>query len=420
METFCKLATLTVALSILLPSPLLSYDWFGWGGPHGDFTLHTTGLIQQWQDDQGPKIIWKRPLGEGYSTILAKDGRLYTFYSKENKEVIAALEAATGDTVWESEFPQEIWEDMRTAFGLGPNASMLIVQDRIIAVGISGQMRCLRLKTGKLIWQRDLPEEYGRYQRVEEYGYSASPISYGDRVIVQVGGATVSVIAVNPQDGSTVWTCGPGGISYAQASVHTLAGVEQLVFFTPQGVNGLNLATGDLLWHHTIPISNGNHLTPVVQCDDNHLYVASQFREGGGRLLKILREKSGLKAQEIWFDSALSASCWTLIRRGDVIYGSSGGHNNSPYTAFEWRTGKVLWKERGFRMAQSLLANTTMIILDEKGYLSLAEVSESGIKIEAKAKVAEQVSWTVPTLVASTLYIRDRKNILAIDLGVEH
>ena len=138
---------------------------------------------------------------------------------------------------------------------------------------------------------------------------------------------------------------------------------------------------------------------------------------GGGRLLKIIRQGKEVKAKLVWFKSELSASCWTLIRIGDVIYGPAGGHNKSPYTAFEWKTGKILWQKRGYRMAQSLLADNKFILLDEKGNLSLTELSKTGMKVLSTARVAQRVSWTLPTLVSKKLYIRDRKNILAIDLA---
>lgn len=415
-KRYCRIGLLIFGFTLMIFSPLPGQDWLQWGGPNSDYTVNGKNHIDKW-GPEGPKVLWKRPLGEGYSTILCKNGKLYTFYSTGGKEIVAALDAKTGKTIWEHAYDQKFWDDMRKGYGPGPNASMAIAGDRIISTGISGNMRCLKLKSGKLIWKRDLPTEYGRYKRVEEYGYSGSPILFGDKILVQAGGEKISVIALNPKDGSTIWECGPGGNSYAQASILKLAGIKQLIFFTPQGVNGLDLETGQFLWHHTIPIGNGNHLTPVVQCDTDLVYVASQFSKGGGRLLKIIREDKQVRVNQIWFKSELCASCWTLIRIGDLIYGPSGSHFKSPFTAFNWKTGEIIWKQKGYRMAQTLKADNKFIILDERGNLSLASVSKTGINVLSTSKVTGRVSWTLPTLVSDKLYIRDRKNILAIDLG---
>lgn len=176
-------------------------------------------------------------------------------------------------------------------FGPGPNATPLIVEDRIISIGIAGQVHCLDLASGKLLWKRNLPAEFGRRKRVEEYGYSGSPLRYNNSVIVQVGGNDPSVIAIDPKDGSTVWKSGPGGISYAQASLIKLAGQDPFIYFSPEGVNGLDPATDQLLWHWEIPFDNGNHLTPIVQCNESRIWVSSQFNSGGGRLLEITRKE---------------------------------------------------------------------------------------------------------------------------------
>ncbi|TDI93777.1 MAG: hypothetical protein E2O77_02225 [Caldithrix sp.] len=393
-----------------------SQDWLQWGGPNGDFTIDAKGLAEKWPAD-GPKQLWKRPLGLGYSAILYKGDRLFTMYSKGNKEIIISLDAKTGKTIWEYSYARELWPEMRMYFGPGPNATPLIVEDRIISIGIAGQVHCLDLASGKLLWKRDLPAEFGRRKRVEEYGYSGSPLRYNNTVIVQVGGNDHSVIAIDPKDGSTVWKSGPGGISYAQASLIKLAGQHQFIYFSPEGVNGLDPATGQLLWHWEIPFDNGNHLTPIVQCNESRIWVSSQFNSGGGRLLEITRKEKNMNVKQIWFNSKLRGSCWTLIRIGDFIYGSAGGHNVSFFTAFNWKTEKVVWKKRGFHMAQSLYADNKLIFLDQSGQLSIARISPTSLEVLDTAEVTESVSWTLPTLVSTKLYVRDKKNILALELA---
>lgn len=407
-----------IFLLLILQPCLTSFaqDWLQWGGPEGNFKIESQGLAMKWPV-KGPRLLWKRPLGEGYSSILHKDGRLYTMTSDGTKEIIISMDAQTGETVWEHRYTRNFWSDMRMGFGPGPNASPLIVDDCIIAVGIAGDLRCLNIESGKLLWKRSLTAEFGRRSRMEEYGYSASPLKYKEFVIVQVGGDDHAVIALNPKDGSDLWRSAPGGVSYAQPSIIHLAGEDQYIYFSPQGVNGLDPTTGELLWHHIIPVDNGNHLTPVVLCDDHHLFVSSQFNSGGGRLLKITAGKNKMNVEELWFKSELQASCWTNVRVGDFIYGSTGGHNFSTLAAFEWRTGRIAWQHRGHRMAQCLHADNKLLYLDEKGNLLIARFSPLKLEILNAARVSSRVSWTLPTLVGATCFIRDRENILALDLA---
>ncbi len=148
--------------------------------------------------------------------------------------------------------------------------------------------------------------------------------------------------------------------------------------------------------------------------DENLLWVSSQFSTGGGRLLEI--PKSG-DPKQLWFKSKLRGSCWTLIREGDYIYGSAGGHRVSMMTSFNWKTGEFAWQHRGYHVAQILSADGKLIILDQEGKLTLARVSPKEMKVLASAEVTGQVSWTLPTLIGSTLFLRDKSQVLALDLG---
>ncbi len=412
-----SLARLSFLAILVFSAPIAAEDWLEWGGPKGDFTVDVEGLAEGWPEG-GPKTLWKRELGGGYSSILSKGDTLYTMFRADEEEVFVALDARTGATKWEHRYKVTFWPDMRMAFGDGPNATPLIVGDRIFGISIDGQLRSLDLATGKLAWKHDLPAEYGRRARDEEYGYSASPMQYQGKVIVLVGGDDHAVVAFDPVDGSTVWASEAGGVSYAATTVTTLGGVDQFVYFSPLGVIGLDPTTGRTLWFHEMEYTNGNHLTPIVKCDESHIWVGSQFPTGGGRLLEITEKDGKWKTHQVWFETHLRASHWTMIRLGDLIYGSIGGNRMSILAGFDWKTGEVVWRQRGFHKAQALYADEKLLFLDEDGRLALGRISPDGFELLASAEVTESISWSLPTLVGTTLYLRDNTNILALDLSV--
>ena len=118
---------LVIGLAFLLVSAqICAVDWLQWGGPNGDYSVDVKGLAEGWPE-AGPPRLWKRPLGQGYPSILYKDARLYTMYRdpESGEEVVVALDADTGATVWEHRYTVEIWYDMIRDFGLGPNATPL-------------------------------------------------------------------------------------------------------------------------------------------------------------------------------------------------------------------------------------------------------------------------------------------------------
>jgi len=98
-------------------------------------------------------------------------------------------------------------------------------------------------------------------------------------------------------------------------------------------------------------------------------------------------------------------------------FGSSGDFGPAFLTAIHARTGEIAWQDRTFAKASFLNLGGKAILLDEDGVLALVTLSADGLTVLAKAQVARAVSWTVPTLVGTTLYVRDRVNIMALDLG---
>jgi hypothetical protein len=71
-------------------------------------------------------VLWKRALGEGYSSILVENGVLYTMYGRPGEEVTLAAGAATGKTIWERANPVQFHNDAADR-GNGPHATPLIV-----------------------------------------------------------------------------------------------------------------------------------------------------------------------------------------------------------------------------------------------------------------------------------------------------
>jgi outer membrane protein assembly factor BamB len=106
------------------------------------------------------------------------------------------------------------------------------------------------------------------------------------------------------------------------------------------------------------------------------------------------------------------------MRIGDAIYFCSGGKFSQPImTAIEARTGKIYWQERSIDKATFVWADQKLITLVQDGTLMIAYPTPQGFKIAAKAPLLSSISWTPPVLVGTRLYIRDRRNMMAVDLG---
>ena len=91
-------------------------QWPGWGGSERDFHVDVTGISDNWPAD-GPKQVWSRPLGAGYSGIVVDGDALYTMYRDGDDEVTIALDAKSGKTIGEQKHVALVPEGMETRFG---------------------------------------------------------------------------------------------------------------------------------------------------------------------------------------------------------------------------------------------------------------------------------------------------------------
>ncbi len=160
-----------VSLCLCGSLALLADDWPQWGGPNRNFKVNAKGLANSWPAD-GPKRLWSRDLGEGYSAVSAEGGSLYTMYRQGSQEVVIALEASTGKTLWEHRYEAPIPPRNALEHGPGPHSTPLLAGDRLFTVGIWGQFNCLEKKTGKLLWSHNLIEEYQAPRLGRGYGGS--------------------------------------------------------------------------------------------------------------------------------------------------------------------------------------------------------------------------------------------------------
>ena len=397
-------------------------DWLQWGGPHRNFMVGADGLASSWPAG-GPKRLWARPLGEGHSAILVEGGQIYTMYRplgllslvrRSQEEVVIALDAATGKTVWEFKYSAPL-DGLDFSQGAGPHSTPLIAGNRIYATSTRRELFALDKSTGRRVWSHDFIKEYNAPSPGR--GYTCSPLLYNGTVIVTMGGAGQAIAGFNQQTGALVWKAGDFEGAPASPILIDVDGQQQVVLFAGERVAGLDPASGRMLWSHPHKTDWGlNISTPVWSPADHLLFVSSAY--GSGSRAIELRQAAGRTAvAEKWFNNRMRVHIGTVIHVGEYVYGASGDFGPSFLTAVNLKTGAIAWQDRSFSRAQLLYADGKLIILDEDGHLGLATVTPQGLKVLARAEVLTNLAWTPPTLAGTTLYVRDRKSIAAFALA---
>jgi outer membrane protein assembly factor BamB len=415
-------------------------DWPQWGGPNRNFTVEASGLADKWPED-GPPKLWYRELGDGYSSIVVSDGMLYTMYRKtrtDEEESIVALDASNGKIVWEHKYRSPLTKPVEE-WGHGPNATPLIVDRHLFTVGTNAVVNCLDKNTGKVLWTRDLVDDR-EAPPVHGVGYTCSPIAYKRAILVPVGtgrpneqetpppsdgqeaapapgetgkplGKGQSLLALDQATGRTIWKGLDFETGVSSPLLINFAGQEQVVLYTSEGVVGADPRNGELLWRHDVP-ARSVIMSPVWNGEDL-LFWSTGSDGGAGLVIKLKNEDRKTVPKEYWTSRRMRVEIATPIRVGDHAFGSSG----RLYMGMNLNTGKRTWAVRGYKSASCVYGDGKVIILDENGKLTLATATPEAFTVYSQCQITERYSYTPPTLVDTTLYVRDRKHIMALDVG---
>jgi outer membrane protein assembly factor BamB len=308
-------------------------------------------------------------------------------------------------------FQSDAYQDM----GNGPYSTPLIAGDRLFTTGVAGRLQSIDKKSGKLLWTQQLWLDH-KGTRVM-YGYASSPIAFRDTVIVPVGGRGKAVMAFRQQDGSVAWAKNDFDNAYSSPLLINVDGLEQLAVLMDGAVFGVNPNNGDLQWETPFRASYGIAVATPVWGPGNLLFFSAEY-DAGAKVMHLERNGLQTKATEVWSSNRLRLHHGNAMRIGDTVYFSSGGKGSvAILTAVDVRSGKLLWQDRGIPKATFVWADHKLITLDGDGNLMLAHPSPEGFKVVAKAELLTSLAWTPPALVGTRLYIRDRRNMMAVDLG---
>jgi outer membrane protein assembly factor BamB len=402
-----------VLAAVGLHAPAVDRSWPQWGGPTRNFVAPAAPLATSWPHG-GPRRLWERPLGDGFSAIVTDGSTLYTMYRAGTKDAVVALDAATGRTRWETRYDAPFEETCSERLGAAPRAAPLVAGSRLITISAGGRMTSFDRATGAVQWTHELLD--GAAGAVRPCGYASSPLAYKDLIITTAGGKGRGVVAIEAATGKRAWQAQDFDNGYSSPILVDLGGRPELVVFTAGDVAGINPDTGALEWRHAHPADYGVNVATPLWGDDGLLFVSSAYN-GGSRVLRLTRTGTGVNVEEVWAHKRVRIHFGNAVRVGSRVFGSSGDFGAAPFAAVDVATGEMLWRDRGVARATLVACGSHLVILDEDGHLAIASPTDAGLTIHAKAQVLSARAWTVPTLSGTTLYVRDQRQIVALDLA---
>jgi len=399
---------LVAAVSAQAPSTSTSTDWPQWRGPDRTGKSKETGLLKQWPAG-GPTQLWRvTNLGAGYGSLSIKGDRIFVQMLVGRQSVVASLNRANGQIVWSKALGPGGNNDR----GPGPRGTPTLDGDRLYALSESGDLACLRIADGTVVWQLNILQ--GFRGRNIQWLISESPLVYGDRVIVSPGGRDATVVALDKMTGKTVWTSKglsdpPGYSSLIAADVGSVA---TLMTFTADAAVGLRASDGKLLWRYT-QAANGtaNIATPVFS--NNKVFYTSGY-DTGGALLNLTPQGEDVKATEAYFTRNMKNHHGGVVLVDGYLYGFS----DAILTALQFDTGKTAWRDRSVGKGSVTYADGNLYILSENNVVGLVEANPMAYRERGRFEIPDSglPAWAHPVVSGGRLYIRNQSSLAAYDV----
>lgn len=376
-------------------------DWPVWRGPDRNGISSETGWSHEWSAE-GPRVLWKSGVGTGFSSVVVAEGRLFTLGWAEEQDTVHALDAVTGAPLWTFRYPEPLGNKMYEG---GPNSTPTVLGNRVVTVSRTGKVHALDAASGQVVWTVNLKSAIGA--TLSDWGVSAAPVlASPDTLLINYGPHGV---ALDPTTGALKWDSGRRkDMSFAVPGLMSVDGTSMALFFMSENLVAVNPASGKVLWKSAFGKGYRTHCSdPVIA--GNRVFISSG--DDGGELLEV----STRGAKRIWKNQNLSTFTGTAVLLGGYLYGHETAGYRGPeqeLRCVSLETGEVRWGEKGFGQGSLIAAGDRLIVLSDKGELSVVRASPERFELLARCQPLGGKCWTAPALANGRLYVRNARGDL--------
>jgi outer membrane protein assembly factor BamB len=433
----------------LLPDAAVADDWPQWLGPRRDSIWRETNIVTRFPKG-GPKLLWRVPLGQGYSGPAVAGGHVYVLdrqnpvgpdgeAPKDKTKVIErvlCLDAKTGGIVWQHTYPCTY----KISYPTGPRTTPVVRGSKVYFLGAMGDLLCLDARKGKVLWEKHFLTDFGVKQPI--WGWSAHPVLEGDLLYCLVGGKGSGVVAFDKDSGKERWRALTSKeIGYAPPALIDAAGVPQLVVWLSDSVSGLDPKTGAVLWTQRYP-ALGEVTRPSVAIATPRFWkgwlLVSSFYEGS-LMLKLGKDRS--RVDVAWQSKKdaggqadiLDCVMSTPFALDGFVYGVAG---LGGLRCVEVATGKKRWETfQGVAGKKAFLGTTFLVqhqdrffLFTDQGDLIIArltpkeyqEIDRAHLIDPSQSPRGREVVWCHPAFANRCVYVRNDKEMVCYSLQGDH
>jgi outer membrane protein assembly factor BamB len=447
---------IVVVAVLVFAAPAVADDWPQYLGPKRDGVWRETGVLDSFPPG-GPAVLWKKPVGAGFSGPAVAAGRVYLtdFHTGDGQkaaqtgpghpsvagvERALCLDAKDGSQIWKHEYPCT-YKNLQ--YASGPRATPTVDGDRVYTLGAMGDLVCLDAAKGQPLWKKNFLTDYNA--RLPIWGFAAAPLVDGDKLICLTGGdANRLVVAFDKKTGREIWTAltlTESDAGYSPPMIYDLAGKRTLVIWHSRAVVGLDPETGKEYWSQRFDVKVALTAPAPRPVGGDRLLVVA-FYEGS----MMLRIKPDGPPVVLWKDKGkgemaersdtLHSIIPTPVVKGGYIYGVC---SYGELRCLNADTGERVWFTRkptvgtpteegkAIRWGNAFLTEHAdrFFLFNEKGELVIARLSPSGYEEIDRAKViaptnrmpGRPVVWVPPAFADRKMVVRNDAEVVCVSLA---
>lgn len=382
-------------------------------GPERLAAVEGVALERDWERHP-PELMWRRPVGAGWSGFAVAGGRAVTLEQRGPEEFVTCYDTVLGTLYW-SHSHEARYESVLG--GVGPRSTPTIRDGRVYVVGATGWFGCLDFETGNVLWAKNLPSEFGISPEQEleilPFARSSSPLIVDELVVVPAGGppegAKVSLAAFDRKTGREVWRGGDEQLSHASPALATLAGRRQILCVNESSVTGHDPATGRELWRFDWPgrneiEANNSQAVPVPP---DRVFV-SKGQGGGAKLVRLVpRDDGAFTVEPLWHNRRVLRTKFTNVA---LLDGYAYGLSDGILECVRLDTGERMWKAGRYKHGQLLRVGPDLLVLSEDGELVLIEATpERPNHVFGRIQAIDGQTWNTFAFAAPYALLRNAR-----------
>lgn len=382
-------------------------DWPQWRGSNRDGVTRDFASPSSWPDTL--KQEWKITVGEGHSSPVVAEGKVYVLVRQGGDEVVLCMDSTTGKEIWKASYPAAYtMNPAATGHGKGPKSTPVFSGGRLFTFGINGVLSCFDARNGRLNWRKEFSGQYPNTSPL--YGTAMSPVVVDGLCVAHVGGHDKGALtAFDVETGTVKWAYDGDGPAYSSPIVVSVAGVAQLVTYTQNYLVGVASSSGKLLWKVAAKRAyDTNCVSPLAYKD---LLIFSLNQQGIGAIR--LKSHGGVfSPREVWRNPAVESYMNTPVLWGTRVIGFSY-RKKGQFFCIDADSGKTIWESAG-RMGENAAIVSTgslLLLLTDAAKLMVLRADASSFAPLKEYQVASSPTWAHPVLFGNRVLVKDKTTL---------